>query len=233
MIHVFDGNPGHGKTYMLAVTTLNLLRRNKKWYKSGKTKVIRKLATNMVLSEAIHDEFGEYITFWSDLRQLVDMRESDVIFDDMSTYLDSQRYLDTPIRVKRWLRFHEHYGVNIYGNAQDFLSIDITVRRLITSVQNVRKLIGSRRPSATRPPVKRIWGLILLREVQEKDLDKERTKRQTGGIPQMQALRKRYCGVFDTMQDFEQGDWPPLEHIERFCSEAGCDMNSRPKISHR
>jgi len=221
MIIIYDGNPGQGKTYMLAQEALGLLERNKNWFRTHKTPTLRRLATNMRLSEETEKRYEGQIVYWSDMKQLVKLRECDVMFDDMSTYLDAQRYLDTPTRVKRWLRFHEHYGCDIYGNAQDFLAIDISVRRLITQVYNVRKLLGSRRPSATKPAVKRVWGVIMIRQVDEQDMDKERTKRVFSGFPRIEFLKKKNCMVFDTTQDIEVEDWPNLEHIERKCLKCG------------
>lgn len=215
MIKLFDGNPGQGKTYMLANQTLMLLVRNKKWFEKGKTKTKRKVVTNMALNEEIQNAFVGYIDYWTDLDQLVTVKEADLIFDDMSTYLDSQRYMDLPVSVKRWLRLHEHYGVDIYGNAQDFLSIDISVRRLVTELNNIKKLIGSRRPSATKPAPKIIWGILVLRTVSEMDIEKERIKRRYIGVPHIEFIKKKVCHVFDTTQDLNQSEYPPLQCIIR------------------
>jgi len=228
MIHIYDGNPGQGKTYMLALETLRLIKRNHSWWINKKIKNPRLIVTNMALSGQLVAKYGYMIRYWQDLKQLVGVREADVIFDDMSTYLDGQRWLDTPTKVKRWLRLHEHYGCDIYGNAQDYLSIDISARRLITNVTNVRKLIGSRRPSATKPDIKFVWGVLLLREVGEDDINRERTKRQLHGLPRLEFLQKYVCQVFDTTQEFQQGDYPPLEHIERICT-----VCNELKTSHR
>jgi len=221
MISLFVGNTGQGKTYMTALTALDLLKRNANWYEKKKTKIRRRVATNLSLSTALKTKYADYIYEWNDMEQLVCLRECDVIFDDMSTYLDSQRWLDTPMSVKRWLRFHEHYGCDIYGNAQDFLTVDPSVRRLTYSVMHVGKLIGSRRPSATKPEVKRIWGVLMIREVAEELFDKEKLKYEYKGIPKVEFIRKKICRVFDTMQDLEVGEYPGLNHIERSCGSCG------------
>lgn len=217
MIHIFDGNTGQGKTYMSGMDTLYLLKRNRNWYEKGKTTIRRMVSTNMALSKEISEEFKDYIKTWSDMEQLVSLRQCDVIFDDMATYLDSQRWTETPLSVKRWLRLHEHYGCDIYGNAQDFLTIDPSVRRLTGQVEHVRKLIGSRRPSATKPAVKHIWGIIIIREVSYEEFDKEAIKRTYNGFPRIEFIRRKICNVFDTTQDLEIGEYPPLHHIERKC----------------
>jgi len=221
MIHIYDGNTGQGKTYMTGLVTLQLLHRNKKWYEKGKIKTPRIVATNMALSAEIVEKYKGYVSSWSDMEQLVSLRQCDVIFDDMATYLDSQRWTETPLSVKRWLRLHEHYGCDIYGNAQDFLTIDPSVRRLTGHVDHVSKIIGSRRPSATKPEVKRIWGLLLVRRVKTEEMDKEKIKRTYEGLPSIEFIKRKICNVFDTTQDIQQGEYPPLQHIERGCLHCG------------
>jgi len=221
MIHIYDGNTGQGKTYMTGMETLRLLHRNKKWYETKKTKTPRTVATNMALSLAIQNQYKGYISFWTDMEQLVSLRQCDVIFDDMATYLDSQRWTETPLSVKRWLRLHEHYGCDIYGNAQDFLTIDPSVRRLTGRVDHVSKIIGSRRPSATKPEVKRIWGVLTVRRVKTEEMDKEKIKRTYEGLPRIEFIKRKICDVFDTAQDIQMGEYPPLQHIERGCNHCG------------
>jgi len=186
-------------------------------------KELEKLYTQTATSipAIIQDRYKGYISFWSDMEQLVSLRQCDVIFDDMATYLDSQRWTETPLSVKRWLRLHEHYGCDIYGNAQDFLTIDPSVRRLTGRVDHVSKIIGSRRPSATKPEVKRIWGLLLVRQVKTEEMDKEKIKRTYEGLPKVEFIKREVCNVFDTTQDIQQGEYPALQHIERACGSCG------------
>jgi len=217
MIHIWEGNTGQGKSYMTAIDTLMLLHRNKKWFDKGKTKIRRMVATNMAVSKKIHEKYKDYLVYWEELEQLVELRQCDVIFDDMATYLDSQRWIDTPMSVKRWLRLHEHYGCDIYGNAQDFLTIDPSVRRLTGTVERVTKVLGSRRPSATKPEVKMIWGILFIREVAREEMDKDDIKRTYKGFPRIEFLFRRNCEVFDTTQDMQMSEYPPLHHIERKC----------------
>jgi len=206
---------------MTALTALRLLHRNANWYDRGKIKTIRKVATNLALNPALKEHYPDHIINWNDMEQLIDLRECDVLFDDMSAYLDSQRWQDTPMSVKRWLRLHEHYGCDIYGNAQDFKTIDPSVRRLTYEVQHVSKLIGSRRPSATKPEIKRIWGVLICRTVAEEEMDKEKIKYTYSGWPTIEFIKRKVCAVFDTTQDLQMGDYPPLHHIERSCGVCG------------
>lgn len=228
MIFLYEGNTGQGKTYMTSVNTLLLLERNKRWYEKKKTKELRLLATNMKLSEEVEANYPKQILYWTELEQLIRLKECDVIFDDMASYLDSQRWTDTPTSVKRWLRLHEHYGCDIYGNAQDFLTIDIAVRRLCTSISRIHKFVGSRRPSATKPEIRWIWGILVIREIEIQKYKNETQEKPYIGFPKIEFIRRKYCKTFDTKQDIKQSDYPPLHHIER-----SCDTCNKITVIHR
>jgi len=217
MISVYVGNTGQGKTYVTACKALELLKRNKRWYEKKRTMQKRIVVSNMSFSKEIENLYQGYIQYWTDLEQLIGIRQGDVIFDDMGTYLDSQRWMDTPNSVKRWLRLHEHFGCDIYGNAQDFLTVDPSVRRLTYFVTHIVKVFGSRRPSATKPAVKYIWGLLMLRNVAEYEFDKEKIKYEYEGMPNFKLISREVCEVFDTTQELAVGEYPPLHHVERSC----------------
>jgi len=221
MISIYEGNTGQGKTYMTAFTMLKLLERNLRWLKQHKIDRPRLVATNMSVGREILEKYSQYIVYWQELEQLIELRQCDVIFDDMATYLDSQRWTDTPNSVKRWLRLHEHYGCDIYGNAQDFLTIDASVRRLTSLVTRITKIVGSRRPSATKPAVKHVWGVLMLREVNKENRDKDDVKREYEGWPRIEFLRRKYCELFDTAQEMKMSEYPPVHHIERACLTCG------------
>jgi len=216
MIEIYEGNTGQGKTYYLSMKLLELAQRNKRWFQKKRTKEVRKIATNIAVADWVKKKYPDII-YWTDLDELVNLRQTDVIFDDMATYLDSQRWTDTPMSVRRWLRLHEHYGCDIYGNAQDFLTIDISVRRLVGELYRITKIIGSRRPYATKPTVKFIWGVLFIRQVDPKQQNKENADRQYIGWPRIEFIHKEVCKVFDTTQDIEAGEFPPLHHVARTC----------------
>ncbi len=70
--------------------------------------------------------------------------------------MDSTQWANMPLELKRWLQQHKKRGVGIIGNTQEFLMIDISMRRLVNNVYTLKKFLGSRDPSPTKPPVKRI-----------------------------------------------------------------------------
>lgn len=228
MIFMNEANPGNGKTYIASITFIMLLRRNITWFRKGKIKRIRPIATNIAIHKDLVEKYSEYIIVWENLSELIDLRECDVIFDDMGSYLDSQRWADVPVSVKRWFRLHEHYGVDIYANAQNFSDVVGAVRKLTVSLTRTFKIIGSKRPAETKPPVKRIWGLFVTRTVNIADFEKDLDSRTyTDWFGAWRPLRKKYCAVFDTLQDLVVSDFPDLEYIERKCVDKRC-----PKYPH-
>lgn len=227
MITIWEGGVGQGKTYMTSMDALWLLKRNMKWH-TKRNLPIRYVYSNIKLSPEIEDKYKSYIKYWTDLSELVNIREADIVFDDMATYLDSQEWANIPLSIKHWLRLHEHYGCNIYGNAQDFNTIYKSVRQITSTLKRVFKLFGSHRPSKTKPPVKFIWGFIISRHVDNSEFEKEKDDRKTIGWPMFHFIRRSKCNIFDTTQDLNSQNWPPLQHIERQCIEC-----SATKIIHR
>lgn len=223
-IHILQGLPGNGKTLLSSELFIDLLRRNIQWFESGRTKERRIVATNVVINPELKASFGDYIREWDGLEELVKLRGADVIFDDMGTVLDAQRWADVPEEAKRWFRWHEHYGCDVYGNCQEFKDLSNVVRKLTVSLRHVSKMFGSKRPHPTLPPVKRIWGLLLVRpmaiDTSEKPLEQRRYEHIFTW--RLKRIRKKYCEVYDTTQDMKILNYPPLVHIERFCEKEDC-----------
>lgn len=230
MIHIIEGNPGNGKTYLQSKLMLWILQRNRKWFKTGKTKMRRIVAHSHPISKGIEEEYYEYLKSWDGLEQLVGLREVDVFFDDMSLALDSREWANVPMTVKDWMRLHEHYGCDLYGNAQDFNAIDKSVRMLTTTLKRTFKIVGSKRPCKSKPPVKRIWGLFVTREVEGTEFEKEKQDRRMVGFPTFHRLEKKICEIFNTQEELSRGKYPPLDHIERVCLVDSCQ---HIKIIHR
>jgi len=219
MITIYVGLPGAGKSLRTAKETLNLLKRNKKYFeKSGNQ---RKIFSNIKMSKEIEEEYKGFIEYWEDPSELVKVRDADVIWDEVATYLDSTQWKEVPLELKRWLQQHRKYGIEIIGNTQDFPMIDISVRRLTGRVYHMRKLFGSRDKSATKPEVKKPWGVVFLREVDPDSFTSDRTEYRFIAW-EFLTIRKKYCNAFDTRQEIKPGVYPPLRHIMRNCEHENC-----------
>lgn len=227
MICIYTGLPGAGKSQKMAKTMLDILVRNRKWYK--KSGILRKVHTNMRLSPQYEHEFGEFLApYWTDPEQLVKMRDCDVFIDEIATYFDSTQWANMPLPVKRWLQQHRKFGIEIYGTTQDFAMIDKSMRRMTTDLFLLKKLFGSRDKSTTKPDPKWIWGLVALRELDPTTYDEQTSKFQTG-LPGFMWIDREGTQIFDTTQEIKSGKYPSLNHIERDCSLESCSFT---KIVH-
>jgi hypothetical protein len=225
MIEVYTGKCGTGKTLKLASKMREILHRNARWYK--KTGKIRKIATNSTLSEGFLKEWCGMVVNWQDVLELVKLRDVDIFWDEISTQLDATQWANLPLEAKRFLQQHRKKGIEIYGTTQTFPAVDVSMRRLVDNLFVCRKVFGSRNPSPTKPPIKLIWGLIWMKQLDPMTFEDEKPK--SVGYD-WQWISRELCDMYDTTQEIEMGQYPPLKHVERHCAKEGCEYVS---VTHR
>lgn len=221
MIEIYTGLPGAGKSLKTAQVMVEVLERNKKfWKRSG---IVRKVVSNLKLAPHLHERYEKFVEYWEDPRELVKLRDVDVFWDEIATHLDATQWKDCPLELKRWLQQHRKFGVDIYGNTQDFKMIDISMRRLTQRVYLLTKLIGSRDKSATRPKVKKYWGLIIERQIDPDSFADDKTD-YSFVSSWFFPIRRKYIEAFDTTQEIKAGKYPQLRHIVRECEDEHCSF---------
>jgi len=225
-ITVITGKPGAGKSLYLAKALHEILLRNVNWeQKSG----IRRLVySNLKLNDEITTAFKDYLRYWENPEELIKIRDADVFWDEIATHLDATQYKDLPLPIKRWLQQHRKFGIEIYGTTQDFAMIDISMRRMTSDLKVLVKLFGSRDKSNTSPPVKTIWGLTIVREMDPATYKEDEKENKASGLGFLFITRK-LTDTFDTTQEIRVGTYPPLQHIERVCINQDCSYH---KVIH-
>jgi len=103
---------------------------------------------------------------------------------------------------------------------QDFGMVDISMRRMTSELWYLKKMFGSRDLSATKPPPRFVYGLIIKRELDPRDYD-ENDKKFISIIPEFTWIDKETTGIFDTRQQIFPGESPDMEHIDKRCSVCG------------
>jgi len=163
------------------------------------------------------------IRHWKDVEELEELCDCDLVIDEVGTYFDSRTFKDLPLSTRLWLAQASKLGVDIYGAAQDFAQVDLAFRRLTTELYHITKLAGSQRPSPTRPPVTRIWGLCMIRELDPVGYDeKERKFNNASSFPSFFFIQRSMCEIFDTTQRIAKSKPPPYKHVERPCADPDC-----------
>jgi len=226
MIVVISGLPGAGKSLKLARMVLMLLERNRRWAENpNNTKKIKRiLYTNLKLAPWVMTEYDGYIKEWVDTQELTRVRNCDVIWDEFATAMDATQWQNMSLELKRWLQQHRKFGIEIYGTSQDFAQVDKSFRRLVSDLLHITKLIGSPDKSTTKPDVKHVWGLCLIRELDPQRYDEAKSKFENQDIiPKFMWITRKDIDVYDTTAEVVMGKHPPLRHIERVCEMSGCD----------
>lgn len=220
---VYTGLESSGKSLALAMRADEVLKRNIKWKK--KTGIARPIISNIAFSETFKrraEEAGILVFIWENLDDLIKWKDADVFIDELGTYFDSRTWPNLSLDVRRWIAQSAKSGIEIYSAAQDFSQVDIAFRRLTNVVYHIIKLLGSPRPSNTRPPVRRIWGLCIRWELDARSFKQEQAEMKLAWIvPSFFFIRKKYTELFDTRQFLHRSQPPEFKHSVRNCPICG------------
>lgn len=224
---IYSGLESSGKSLKLAMVSSEILHRNIKWL--NKSGIARPIYSNLRFSDDFYNyalASGIKINYWENLDDLILVRDADVIIDEVGTYFDSRLWADLSLEVRRWIAQAAKSGVEIYGTAQDFAQVDKSFRRLVNELYYIRKIVGSRRPSATKPPVKRIWGICQVVELDPRTYDEDEDKFAQATLFSLNffLIERKYCEIFDTRQFIKKSQPPALKHIERYCEHRHDDV---------
>lgn len=220
---VYTGLESSGKSLALAMKAEVILHRNAKWLK--KSGIRRPIVSNIAFRDtflAKAQRLGIPVKIWENLDDLITYRDCDVFIDELGTYFDSRNWASLSLDVRRWIAQGAKSGIEIYAAAQDFSQIDIAFRRLTNDVFHIIKLLGSPRPSATRPPVRFIWGLCVKWELDPRSFKAEQAEMKLRWIfPSFFFIRKYFCDLFDTTQFLKRSAAPAFKHYARVCPDCG------------
>jgi len=213
---VYTGIESSGKSLMLARQAVEIVRRNAKWYK--KTGVERPIRSNMKFSQDFEIwAFSQHVPiyYYRNLDEIIYETECDVFIDEILKYFDARNWANLTVDAKHWLTQGAKSGVHVYGSAQDFSQVEKSFRILCNQVYVITKVIGSRRPMKTSPPVKRVWGLCFIRQVDPKTFKGDSVNMETMGLPGFFFIKKEDTSIFDTNAKVVPSDLPPLKKRRR------------------
>jgi len=225
MKYVLSGLESSGKSLRLIMILSKIVQRNAKYQqKSG---VQRPVALNFPLTSEFESwiaDHGVPLVYWNNVDELIKLENCDVFIDEIAVYFDARGWESLSLDARRWLSQGAKRGIEIYGATQDFAMVDKAFRRLVNQLVHIRKALGSRRPSATTPPVKRIWGICLMVELDPQTYNEDDDKFATKSLLSFRffLIQKRYCLAYDTTAKIKMSDPPKLKHIERICEDEKC-----------
>jgi len=224
---VYVGLESSGKSVLMVRELKKNIDRNILWEQI--TGLKRPIYYNLALNDSIliyAQERGIQMIFWSNIWDLVSMTECDLYIDELATYFDSRTYSDLPLDVRLWLAQAEKLGVQIVGATQDYFMIDLSYRRLVKEIYEVKKVAGSRRPKKTAPKSKFVWGFMFVWSIDPKSATKAGNQEEMKintlfKIPLVCRIKKSDTLNFNTQDRVSLSAPSPLRKIVRVCAEDG------------
>jgi len=213
---VYIGLEGSGKTLLMSGDAYELVHRNKNWYK--KTGVMRPIISNIKFSDSFilfAKSQGVPLAEWRDIEELEHMTECDLFIDEIGAYFDARTFDQLPLTTRLWLAQADKLGVHIYAGAQDWAQIDVSYRRLVKRLYEVKKVLGTRRPSLSRPGAKHPWAIILTYKVQPLSTSDSTELKTLSIFPSVHFKGKKAVGRFNTNARIEESEPPPLKRVVR------------------
>lgn len=223
------GDVGSGKTIDHVNTSLDLLKRSvkiEKKYKLG----IRQIWSNFHLSSEIETKYKERFFTWHDPLEMIFIdypkntqirRDFDCLWDEMAVELPSDRWKEVDPEIRRFFAQHRKRGIQIYGNTQDYMMLDINARRMATRVFQTHKIIGNRDPSSTLPKIRFIWGLIAKWELDKACIrSDDMLRKHVSLLPLWLVISRRLVNAYDTGEDIAKCR-DSFKHLTRECLVCG------------
>jgi len=176
MINVYVGKPGTGKTYSLVHLALGYLRLGRNVY------------SNFYMDFSKYEEKEDLkgnLFFWTDLSEIIPIKSGEIIIDECQIYMNSRDWKAMPKDLQYKMQQHRKQGLNIHGAVQNVKRIDTVVRELVNSIFQVKK----------------IGKVVMLREYDIEDIDKE--KRMCYST-RFIVFSKKLASCYDTLQEIGQ-----------------------------
>ena len=163
---IYTGIESSGKSLMLSKKAEEVRQRNVRWFKI--TKLKRTMCFNTPMSEQfkklIIDSNIEYKEF-RNLDEILYLEEADIFIDEVIKYFPASGSTSLTNEQLHFITQGAKSGIHLWGASQDFSQVHKQFRLLVNEVYIIKKIIGSRRPMKTAPPVNTVWGLCTKQKV--------------------------------------------------------------------
>lgn len=239
-IYLSYGKKGSGKSLLTAKEAIKLLKSAVKTHKLYPKLPKRIVITNSPIAEKYEIKYKGYLYYWEDFNQLENcprencwkgpkkhpVHDADIQHDEIGKDLPAGGFAETPKWVKQVFSHLRKRGNRYFANTQCYEDIDISFRRQVDFAYRIRKAFGSRDKTATLPPVKFPWGIIVKQEFDPELLEWERDPEKRAikagfSWPELTWIGRKNIEAYDTAKELPPYISNKLEHIEKICDECG------------
>ncbi len=248
-IYLDYGRKGAGKSLSQAKLALQLLKEYAQVEKKYPSLPHRILFSNVKFSKEIEEkELGRHLFYWENFKQMQHcprldcwkskephpVHDADIQHDEIGKDFPAGSWTNTPKWVRQIFSHLRKRGNRYFANTQVYEDIDIAFRRQIDFAAKLTKICGSADVTATRPPIKHAWGIIVKYYFNpellewERDPDKRKVKADFE-IPEIIGIRKKYIRAYDTHAELPPYMPDTLEHQELWCENDDCPVHGRNK----
>lgn len=208
---VWTGLESSGKSLQLSMKAEEVLKRNKRWLRL--TGIPRIMAFDSPMSPAFIKEIEDagliYLQF-KNLSDILFLNEADIFINEIIKYFPASGSSSLTQEQLDFITQGAKSGIYLFMASQDFSQCHVQLRRLVNRVFIVSKIIGSRRPMKSAPPIKRIWGICMSREVRPQSFRGDTADMENVDlIPSFFLIMRDDCERFDTGYKVPLSELPP------------------------
>jgi hypothetical protein len=197
---VYTGIESSGKSLQLSINAELILQRNIRWYKI--TGIPRTMWFNTPMSPWFIERIRNAGILYGEFKNLLDilnLEECDIFIDELIKFFPASGSNSLSMEQLNFITQGAKSGVHIIAASQDFSQVHKQFRLLVNEVYVVTKIIGSKRPMKTSPPVKSIWGLCMIKGVHPNSFKGDNaTMENKDFFPSFFMIHREDCERFDT-----------------------------------
>jgi len=228
---VWTGLESSGKSLLLSARSEDVRVRNAKYVKRGIKPRIMAFNTPMStdFQHSVTASGVRYATYdsWDTLMRLGE--GIDIFCDELLKLVPQKGSDPLPLDVLDYITQCSKRGIHMYCASQDFSQVHKQFRLLVNEVFIVTKVIGSRRPMKSAPPVKNIWGLCIVRQVEPASFKGDSVTMKSIGFPWPFFIRERDTRRFDTSFKIELTRLP-VKKLRKQIEE--CDEDGFKRVKY-
>jgi len=209
-IYCYYGAKGQGKSYFcayMAFCVIRSYRRNEARYPElskrqfWSSQKFSKDYEVLELYDAKYNPDGR-LHYWSHPSQLYNLRDADILWDEIGKDLPAGSFVNTPKKLKQVFSHLRKRGNRLFANTQVYEDIDVSFRRQIDFAYEIKKMCGSKDVSSSMPAPKFIWGVMRVRRFDpiflEHQRDPDKRDMMYDGMGRIYTFRKKYVDLYST-----------------------------------
>ena len=245
-IYIFYGKKGNCKSLFQAKLAYHLIQTYKRQEKKFPDLPKRKLLINQSLNQQFYEENKDHIQYWTNPEQLYQVRDSDILWDEIGKDLPAGSYKDTPKELKQVFSHLRKRGNRLFANTQVYEDIDISFRRQVDHAFQLKKVFGNRDISASLPPPKFIYGLFRVTEFDPMYLEHEWDEMKREQQPKIKfwdsvlfwrnwhRIKRKWVELYDTTMELPPYMPDKLKEIVLICREGvNCTRPEKDGSPHK